>query len=357
MSKRLPPRIEPNERGIYYVIFTEDGRSQRESLRTRNLCQAEPRFEGWLDGRRLSKTVDEDPFVADCLEYWMDQWIRGRMLSEIRYPAVVNNLNAYFGKMRVSQITRADSATYIELRRTAQIGRNCASPSTINHEMTKLRAAFTFMVKVVEPKERRLDAKQIPFIEPPAKSAPRDRVLSSEELNLLVNHCADLRTSLSNPRRLGQLQPHRVCKVARFINIAMETAQRKTAILELKWPQVKWDYNRIIFNPSGRNQTRKKRPPVPISPRLLPLLKRYYEERTSDYVCDTVGDVHEGVKAVGRDLEIDGLSAHVFRHTWATNAVLRGVTIEKVAALMGDNVETVRANYIHLSPDYLSDVF
>mgnify|MGYP002823647038 CR=1 FL=1 len=155
----------------------------------------------------------------------MEQWIRGRMLSESRYPAVVKNLNAYFGKMRVSQITRADSATYIELRQTAQIERNCASPSTIHHEMTKLKAAFNFMLKVVEPKERRLDAKQIPFIEPPAKSAPRDRVLSNEELNLLVNHCAYLRTSLSNPRRLGQLQSHRVCKVAKFINIAMETAQ------------------------------------------------------------------------------------------------------------------------------------
>ena len=61
------------------------------------------------------------------------------------------------------------------------------------------------------------------------------------------------------------------------------------------------------------------------------------------------------VKAIGRELKIDGLSPHVFRHTWATRAVERGVVIGKVAAFLGDNEETVRKNYIHLSPDYLRD--
>ena len=357
MAKRLPPRLEPDASGNYYAIYSEGGRSRRKSLRTKDLFRAEHRFEGWLEAKRKAQLVEDDPYVEDCLDYWMDQWIMGRMLSESRYPSVVNNLKAYFGKMRVSQITRKDSAAYIELRRTAQIGSNCASDSTINHEMTKLIAAFNFMRHKVEPRERRIDSNRIPFIEPCPKGPPRDRVLSSDELTKLVDHCVDLKISRNNPLGLGLKQPDRVCKVARFIMLAMETAQRKTAILELKWPQVNLDKKMIIFNPSGRHQTKKKRPPVPISPRLLPLLHRYYEERLTDYVCDTQGDVHEAVKAVGRDLQIEGLSPHVFRHTWASHAVERGVPIEKVAAFLGDHEETVRRTYVHLSPDYLKDVF
>lgn len=351
MAKRLPPRIAPDFKGNYYIFYSRNGRSQRVSLRTNNLFKAELRFEGWLEQRRKDTYIEEDPYIQDCLEYWMDQWIRGRMLSENRYPAVVNNLNAYFGKMRVSQITRNESAVYIELRRSAQIGRNCASDATIRHEMTKLRACLGFMCTRVEPRERRLSRDIIPFIEPPQAVAPRDRVLNQAEIKQLRQFCSAL--VWQGP---GRAISNRISKVGRFITLAMETAQRKTAILELKWEQVDFERRIITFNPYGRNQTIKRRPPVPISSRLIPLLARYHEERVNDYVCDSVNDCHEAIKHVGKELQIDGLSAHVFRHTWATNAVIDGKPIEQVAAFLGDTVDTVRKNYIHLTPDYLRSV-
>ena len=84
------------------------------------------------------------------------------MLSEDRYPAVVANLNKYFGNMRVSEITRKDSAKYIELRRNGFISGNSrgAADSTIYHEMKELIAAFNFMTSKVEPRERRLISAQ-----------------------------------------------------------------------------------------------------------------------------------------------------------------------------------------------------
>ena len=65
---------------------------------------------------------------------------------------------------------------------------------------------------------------------------------------------------------------------------------------------------------------------------------------------------YEFVRKLGDSLDIDDLHLHVFRHTWATRAITRGVQIEKVAKFMGDTVETVRKNYEHLAPDYLDDV-
>ena len=35
---------------------------------------------------------------------------------------------------------------------------------------------------------------------------------------------------------------------------------------------------------------------------------------------------------------------------------MRGVSLTKVAAMLGDKIKTVEENYQHLTPDYLDDV-
>jgi integrase len=344
MSK--PPRLQKRNEH-WYVSYPKNGRSQRDSLRTKDLQTAEVRFQGWLKERRLHIEVQDNPRVEDVLELWMQQWITGRMLSESRYPSICKNLNKYFGRMRVSEIEREHSRTYRHLRQNAKIGTSKASNSTVRAELQRLRAALRFMVERVEPKEQRLPQTMIPYIELPHASPPRNRVLSKDEIQLLRETCPNLTMRRSN----------RMSRIGRFVMLAMETAQRKTAICELKWDQVKFDLNQIYFNQEGRLQTQKKRPTVPISPVLRPVLERAFEERINDFVIDHSNGVWSPLKKLASDLGIEGLHPHVFRHTWATQAVLRGVPLKKVAMFLGDKEKTVIENYQHLSPDYLEDVF
>lgn len=351
MAKRLPPRLEAADNGQFYVIYSANGRSQRKSLRTDNLFVAEARFSGWLEQHQKDSLVDADPKIEDCLAWWMSQWIEGRMLSEKRYPSVVNNLNAYFAKKRVSEITREHSLDYARQRREGRIGRCSAAEGTIRHELQKLRACLRFMTEAIEPRERRISRDLLPFIELPQPSPPRNRVLSQGEVERLRDFCSNL---VWNGQ--GRTATNRLSKVGRFILIAMETAQRKSAILNLQWQQVDLDKGMIHFLPAGKLQTIKRRPALPISSRLRPVLERSFDERVNSFVCDNNNDVHEAIKRVGKELDIDGLSPHVFRHTWATRAVESGASLEKVAAFLGDSIDTVRENYMHLSPDYLRDV-
>ena len=343
MSK--PPRLQQRNKH-WYVAYTKDGRSKRDSLWTTNLQVAEVRFQGWLKERRVNIEVQDDPTIEFILEQWMDQWIRGRMISENRYPSLCKNLNAYFGKMNLSEVERKHSRAYYEMRSQGIIGTSNASDSTIRLELQRLRAALTFMVKRVEPKEQRLPLHMIPHIELPPASPPRNRVLTEEEITLLRDTCSNLVAKGSN----------RISRIGRFVMLAMETAQRKTAICELKWNQVQFDTNRIHFNPEGRRQTQKKRPTVTISPVLRPVLERAYDERINDYVIDHDRGVWEPLKKLADDLGIEGLHPHVFRHTWATRAVLRGVPMKKIAMFLGDREKTVIDTYQHLAPDYLDDV-
>jgi len=349
-KQTLPPRLHQADNGWWYVLYHEHGRGQRKALRTQDQKIAAERFSGWIDQYQLDTKISLDPTISEILDLWFNQWVDGRMLSQERYPSVINNLNQHFGDMPVSSVLREHSVKYQKLRRSGIIGRCPASESTIRHELTRLRAALNFMVDRVEPKERRLDRSILPYIERPAASPPRDRVLSYEELDLIYQYSLEDR----NRQVLGSKA--RISREGRFCILAMETAQRKSAIQELKWEQVDFATLLIKFNPDGRIQTQKRRPTLPISEKLLVMLQIAYEERINDYVLDVKTDVHYGVKRIFEDLGIETASPHTFRHTFATHRITEGVPVDKVAMFLGDEENTVRKNYAHLQPDYLREV-
>ena len=349
--KAKDPYIERQKNGYFYVIFNADGRSQRNSLWTKDLEVATARFEGWLKEGKIHQEVIKDPTIAECLDLWFNQWVEGRMITENRYHSMMNNLNGYFRNKKVSDCVRADSEKYIEIRRQGLIGRCPASNGTIRLELQRLRACYKFMQEVVEPKEQRIPKENFAYVELPPASLPRDRVLDEEELEILREACV-------NPLNgQGRVRSNRISRVGKFIMIAMETAQRKTAIEELTWDQIDLKNNRINFNKPGRTQTKKKRPTIPISPRLRPFLELIKPEAINNFVLDRDTSVYEAVKSFTNNLNIEGVHPHVFRHTWATHAVMRGVSLNKVAQFLGDRIKTVEDNYAHLQPDYLDDVF
>jgi len=349
--KAKDPHIERHTNGNFYVLFNAGGRSQRKALWTKDLEVATARFEGWLKEGKINYEVIKDPTVSECLDLWFNQWISGRVLTENRYPSMINNLNAYFRNKRVSECVRADSENYIEIRRQGKIGQCPASNGTIRLELQRLRACYRFMQEVVEPKEQRIPKDNFSYVELPPASLPRDRVLDEEELHVLREACV---TPLNGQ---GRYLSNRISRVGKFIMIAMETAQRKTAIVELTWDQIDLSNNRINFNKPGRVQTKKKRPTIPISPRLRPFLELIKSEAINNFVLDKDTAVYEPVRSFTKNLNIEGVHPHVFRHTWATNAVMRGVSLNKVAQFLGDRIKTVEDNYAHLQPDYLDDVF
>lgn len=350
MSEQKPPRIKRSQHGTWYVHYAEDGRSQRQSLGTKDQKEAESRLAGWLEQRDLDEQLCADPTISFILDTWYDQWIDGRMESQVRYPSIIKNIKKYFGEMPVSSVLRKHSVDYAKMREKGIIGTGPAAPSTIRKEMSSLRAALNFMVNRVEPKERRIPQGIIPYVELPKGSPPRERVFTREELRMIHCYC------LVDRNRQVTGSKERISREGRFCIIAKETAQRKSAIQELKWSQVDFDKKIIRFNPKGRIQTSKKRPALPISDLLMVLLKIAYEERINDFVLDSKTSVHYGVKRIFADLGIEDASPHTFRHTWATHAIEDGISISKVAEFLGDEEETVKKNYKHLQPDYLRDV-
>lgn len=169
----------------------------------------------------------------------------------------------------------------------------------------------------------------------PVKSPPpRDVWLKREEVALLLGKAKSVHMRL-------------------FIKIAVSTAARSGAILDLKWQQLDFDQRLIDF---GKGHGRKRRSVVPMNDDLYAALLEARELAQTDHVIEYNGKpTHSVKKSFSRLCKDCGIkaSAHALRHTAATWMVIDGVPLSEVARLLGDSEKTVETVYGKHSPDYL----
>jgi integrase len=168
--------------------------------------------------------------------------------------------------------------------------------------------------------------------------------------------------------------------VARFILIGLYTGTRHDAILRLRWlPSVDagWvdlEAGLIYRRGSGESESSKRRPLVPISPRLAAHLRRWKGRG-----ADASSQGHTGIKENGPAPNIYVISygglpiakmrrawhtaraallgpecvPHVLRHTFASWAVQAGYSFAMIASAIGTTERAIESAYAHLSPDAL----
>lgn len=348
------PYLDKANSGVFYAKWTDGRRSKRKSMGTRDPAVAQARFAQWLliggaSGR------PENPAqvytVADLWGVYDKQHVREKVMDPATHDFSWKHLGAHFGDMLLGDVSEAVPA-YIAKREKGLIGRPSKSP-TIRRELALLRACFNWCA---DAKERRalIGVGDVPGFALPADSVPRDRWLKEAEIARLM--------AAAEAKRVGD----RLSRVERFLWLALETAGRKQALLDLTWDRVDFETNVIHLALPGRKQTRKRRASVPISRTLLPVLKRAYEERAGDLVLDHGGDIWAGIQVVaaaagfgshkaGARPSRTGISPHVMRHTAATHMARRGVSLWKVAKILGDNIATVEKTYAKHAPEDLQD--
>jgi integrase len=254
---------------------------------------------------------------------------------------VLKCLIVRFGDRTLSQITRADIERFTKERLEGTFeGRRAVSNGTVRKELGIMRAVFNFMVKKVEPKELRVTSKDLSYIPLPPKPPARNRVLSAAELDMIRTEAKPV-------------EGERMSRLSRYLWLLMETGARSEALRSLTWPQVDLDAGLIRLNPWGRNQTTKRRPTIPISDDLLPILTLAKKEATNEWVLDHRGQIRKSMERFCERKKLSGVTAHTFRHTLATRMAQAGVSMPEIAAMLGDSIVTVEKNYLHLSPQYL----
>jgi integrase len=268
----------------------------------------------------------------------------------------IGKLLDFFGGRAVSAITSATCNGYSRWRvsqtdaRASQGGRPIKA-STARRELVVLSAALRWCWK-----EGKID-RPIPISLPP-QAEPRERHLTRKEAAALL--AGALGWDQHRVRHQARVNRH----LARFILIGLYTGTRHDAILRLQWtPNTAGGWidlaSGVLYRRApGAVDSIKRRPPVPIPPRLLPHLRRW-RALTTQHVIEYAGrPIRSQERRAWRTArELAGLgpdvTPHVLRHTCATMLLQLGVSVYDVAGVLGTSENIIRRTYGHHAHDHL----
>ena len=321
-------RLERNAKGVWEIRWSEKGAdrhySKRLSTRTNNRLEAEAVFTGFLTGQRHIEETLLQPTINDLI---------ARYKSSLESKGVTKSQHVYlgfisreFGELRIAELTDVRLESYKRRRRV--------SDGSMRRELGAFRAVFSYAER-----HKLIKRDEVPYIELPRSSAPREAYLNDEEERAF--HAAALALSDGLPR---------LTKLSRFVVIALNTAARKTAIERLRWDQVDLVAGHINFSQQGEQAHNKRKALVPISKRLMPLMQRMYAEKKSDYVLDAPTDIRKAYEVWARATPWSHINPHDLRRTFATLAAQRGVPLVAIAEVLGDSVGIVMKHYAKYIP-------
>lgn len=305
-------------RGIWCIAWSVNRRTQRRSLGTRDRDLAETRYQTYLAESKRT-TRPSRVTVADCIAGYLEATpqVAGRKAL------------AWFSPKLPEHIDKQACTDYADSRTACGI-----RPKTIHTELGLLRTALIWA-------EHEGWLAKAPYIHRPDPGGPSDRWLTREEAESL---------------KAGCVMPH----VRLFVEIALHTAARPGAILDLTWAQVSFDLGRVDFNPPGRSRTRKGRAIVPMTPGARAALKSAHEGRRGDYVVNWAGErvakIKKGFAEACRRAGLERVTPKTLRHTAATWMAEAGVPMRKISLYLGHtSTEVTERVYAKHSPDYLKD--
>ena len=204
-------------------------------------------------------------------------------------------------------------------------------PGTVKRYFASVAAAIRWTWK------REIITTHRPLIERLLGGAPRERILTIEELARLWD-AADSH----------HLQA--------FIMVMLCTNCRTSAALELTRLQCDLERGVVRLNADGRQQTKKRRPVLP-----MPTPLRPWVAAARGHIVEFNGRPIKSVKTIWRGVRLRAgfgldVSPMTLRHTVASEMARRSVPDFQRQCFMGHQASnTTDRNYVHVRPDFLRE--
>jgi hypothetical protein len=314
-------RLELNRSGYYEIRYNERAEERTVVKTVSTGCKGRDEATAWLQGWRVSKDLVNNAAASQFIGAILTSYesvLESKGAGETQ-KICVQHLRKFFSKTRINQI---DSQIIIDYCKA----RNVSDP-TLRRELGALKAAI-----MQAHKDRKITLADIPHIDLPRPSEPKKTYLpEADEVDFY-----------------NRAQEHGG-RLALFVAIALDTAARKEAILDLTWDRVDLNAGTIDFRIPGQQLHNKRRTVVPINSRLLPILKAAHANKTTDYILTHAGSIRKSWETFIKQTPYE-ITPHDLRRSFASIAVSNGVSFEDVAEVLCDSVETVRRHYGHLDP-------
>jgi len=283
--------------------------------------------------------------VADVLTLYAKDKVPTLSSPAAAIPRL-RRLGTFFKNRYLSDINGPLCREYAERQNTDATARRDLQDlsAAISHHLNE--GLHTGVVKVWKPKAR----------------PGRERWLTRSE-------AAQLLWSAWRHREIQQGKPtakYTRRHLARFILVGLYTGSRASVIAhaalqrELGIPFIDVDRGVYQRRPEGEQETKKRKPTIPLPPRLLAHIRRW-KRLGFKYVVEWDGRPVARVGTTFRRLvQNAGLDSkvipHTLRHTAATWLMQAGTDPWQAAGFLGMSIRTLEKNYGHHHPDFFDSV-
>lgn len=352
---------------LYVARWTEDGQRRKHSFGPCGPEEARQRFAAWIAGREDERRAGPGDPAQVTIEAVLRHYAKShgqQVASAATLAYAITPMLVFFGggahqadlkggwprkAVTVAGLTYDLCRLYWDWRREFTIRMKGNQPTvteggvsdgTIIRELGgTLRPALKHAIG------NRLLRGPAPLVQVPPQPHGRDLWITRDQAAALLREAMrDTRARLHLPL---------------FILLALYTGARRGALLDLTWQQVDFVNERIDLNPPGRRQTAKRRPVVPMHPKLKLHLLRSHRRATCAHVIaykgEPVGAIKTGFNSAADRAGIPDCTPHTLRHTAAVWMARAGVPLRQISGMLGHSESRTTELYAHHHPDHLRD--
>lgn len=308
-------------RGGFALVWRDEEGRHRRQLEASDKPSAEAEARSWW-----KRSTGSGKTVGGIVQAYIEARELAGIASTPRQKDAWKAMSFYWDNVDPIQIDEEMARQYVKRRDRAD--------ATTRYEMTLLSVALRWGVKndLIE---------KAPDVWRPEAPERRERHLTTKEFSRWFPHVK---------------APH----ARLYVELALATMARPTAILELTWQQVDWEHSTINLNPPGRRQTKKRRPIVALDEETMDLLRESRKGAQCDYIIERGGKKIASMKKAFQAASARSgihVTPYTLRHTGAVWAAEQGTSMAELAQFMGhDDDATTQKHYARFSPTYLRGV-
>lgn len=315
---------------------------QRESFRTRTLAKK------WIqdtessirDGRHFRIAEAKKHTVKDLIDRFTSQWLAQFPHRVVRQTAYLAWWKDRLGHLLLSDLTStvlADARDALLAEKTPR--GNIRNPSTANRYLAAFSRALTIAMK----EWGWLDDTPMRKVSKPSEGKGRNRLLSIEEKNRLLQACQ------KSPNT--HLYP--------IVSLALLTGMRFGEIVNLRWEDIDYTGKTITLEKT-KNGERRILPLTPAVEKMFALCRGtdieiglVFKPSSPTNRSGLVDIRNVFVKAL-KQAEIPDFRFHDLRHAAASYLAMNGATQGELMAILGHKTPTMTRRYAYYSQKHVA---
>lgn len=274
--------------------------------------------------------------VAELAERWLNEYVRPKLKPRTiaDYERLVEDrINPRLGALPVALVSKSDVISF-----HASMAN---TPRRANYTVATFRALMTFAEDVGLRPPLSNPARKVKMY----RQSNRERFLSEDE----IGTAADAIASAEDDGKIGK-------HAAAGLRLALFTGARSGEICAAQWSHVDWQRKQIRLPDSKTNEPRT----IHLSDAAIEVLKDL--DRVGPYIVAGAvkGEPYKNLSRAWIIARAYGglhdVRLHDLRHSYASLAAGRGVSLQMIGKLLGHKVPATTQRYAHLARDAVAAV-